>query len=384
MSRHQFEQNNQPSNKPNLVFPDPKVQSESFAFGLEAEFLLTETPTYKPLWHQDLSFAKLNEILESIPFDDLEGDFSPLEVEPPHRKKMPFVVEGYHLPDEDFNMVDMCPKGLEIRTPVCGSIQSCLKTYQNLYQRLQLALKPHNIAAVNLSHHPTASNFKGPMNKRRYDFWLWAMEVMTTYGPDINVSVPTKALEGFQLEDFERKVNYYAPALAAISTGSPFCENQLWKDENGNPGKSYRTFKRSIIAPAVEYHPDEANRFEFKIFEMSPYLVDYENYFLLFLTLVLDKNLKGRASRPERIYQMGEVARKGLEAEGIKKKLNEVLQAANQTLPEYDFSPLSLQKVEKMIKTEQTLADELIGIYENSGSINRVLEHVSTLREVTI
>ena len=81
---------------------------------------------------------------------------------------------------------------------------------------------------------------------------------------------------------------------------------------------------------------------------------------------------------------MGEVARKGLEAEGIKKKLNEVLQAANQTLPEYHFSPLSLQKVEKMIKTEQTLADELIGIYENSGSINRVLEHVSTLREVTI
>ena len=41
-----------------------------------------------------------------------------------------------------------------------------------------------------MSHHPVEDRFEGPQNKRRHDFWQWAMLAMTTYGPDVNVSLP--------------------------------------------------------------------------------------------------------------------------------------------------------------------------------------------------
>ena len=66
---------------------------DAFCFGLEAEFMLVDAKTFRPLWHHDLTFAELNETLESIPFDDLPS-LEGLDLEPPHRKLMPFAVEG--------------------------------------------------------------------------------------------------------------------------------------------------------------------------------------------------------------------------------------------------------------------------------------------------
>src|SRR4051812_41303144 len=87
--------------------------SRGFHFGLEAEFLLVATDTFRPLWHPQLRFEELNAILEAIPVDD----FSPegLDVEPLHHRPGPFVVEGYHLPDPNLNPIDLLPKGIEIR-----------------------------------------------------------------------------------------------------------------------------------------------------------------------------------------------------------------------------------------------------------------------------
>ena len=56
------------------------------------------------------------------------------------RKLMPLAVEGYHVPDQDMNPIDLWPKGIEIRTPVCPSIQECLDCLQVLHARLQVAL----------------------------------------------------------------------------------------------------------------------------------------------------------------------------------------------------------------------------------------------------
>lgn len=382
MSRHQFQSEsfaNRPANKPDSIFPDLKFKSDRFHFGLEAEYLLVRLPDYQPLWYQDLKFTEINEILEGIDLSGIEGDFGPLEIEPPHRKCMPYIVEGYHIPDENFKMVDILPKGVEIRTPVCDSLETCLKVYSQLYTRLQDALAVHGLKAVNLSHHPVETKFEGPMNKRRYDFWQWAMEVMTTYGPDINVSVPTHLLESFHLADFERKVNFYAPALAAVSIGSPFFGNDIWKFDAQSRGKSYRTFKRSVTAPAIEYHAEEGNRFEFKVFEMTPYVEDFKNYFLLFLTVLLSPSLRGRSEKAERIYMMGDVARYGLFANGMKERIQEVL-VASSILREFDFDTSSLEKVRGQVEKSRTLSDELVDVYDHHGSIPKVLEYLSDLR----
>jgi hypothetical protein len=118
-----------------------------FRFGLEAEYLLADRATLRPLWYQDLTFSRLNRLLESIPLDGFEG-MEELELESPHRKNMPFIVEGYHLPNQDPAAEDLLPKGIEIRTPVYGSIGSCLDGFAELHRRMQDALATDNLLAV--------------------------------------------------------------------------------------------------------------------------------------------------------------------------------------------------------------------------------------------
>ncbi len=361
------------------TFPNLSEASETFQFGLEAEFLMVENSTLKPLWYKDLPFKKLNSILEDIPFEDIEGRYDLLHLEAPATKLMPFVVEGYHLPDKDFNMVDVLPKGLEIRTPVCNSIEQTLDAYKKLHLRMQKVLEQFNLKTVSLSHHPIESEFQGPCNKRRYDYWIWAMEVMTTYGPDINVSIPASLLKDFDKADFELKVNYYAPAFTALSVGSPFFKGDLWKTRDGF-GKSYRTHKRSVIAPPIEFHGDEENRFEFKVFDMTPYEKDFHAYFLLFLILVLDKDLKGRSDKATRIYEMGEAARLGLDAFGVKEKLAEVLNDGHLVVEKYGFDSTPLNWIQNRIENNWTLADELIALYQKKGSLKDCLNFLSEIK----
>lgn len=266
-----------------------------FRFGLEAEFILVRIDDFWPLWHQEISFERLNQILERIPIDDI-GSLDGLELEPPHRKLMPYVVEGYHVPDQDFAAIDIKPKGVEIRTPVYHTLSECLLGFETLLKRLQIALQKEGMGVVALSHHPRESRFTGPQNKRRHDFWQWAMEVMTTYGPDINIAVPDEVRERIDLKDLEAKIDYYGPALSALSVASPFTENGLWK-MRGEFGQSYRMFKRSIIAPPVEIHPDENWRLEFKVFDMPNSTLDFQCQFLCFLALLLNPELKGRAGK---------------------------------------------------------------------------------------
>lgn len=350
----------------------------SFRFGLESEYLVARRDTFQPLWHKDLTFSELNECMETVRTDDLPS-MEGCDLEAPHRKLMPFVVEGYHVKDEAFHPIDMMPKGVEIRTPVCNSLDECLDVFEKLYTRLDRAMALKNYAAVALSHHPVASKFWGPQYNRRYDFWLWAMEVMTTYGPDVNISLPDELAARVNQEDLLAKINYYGPAMTAMSVASPFFEGGLW-EFRGQVGKSYRTFKRSVIAPPIEFHPHEAGRLEFKVFEMTNRTEDFRNYFLLFLTLLLDESLSGRAGNAARIYDSGAVARVGMEAETVRERATILLESCHRTLPRWGFSTSSLASFEERVETGRTPADRMIDAYrESGGSIPEVLRKLSRL-----
>ena len=60
--------------------------------------------------------------------------------------------------------------------------------------------------------------------------------------------------------------------------------------------------------------PEEAGRLEYKTFEATCRLDDFSAYFLLWLELLLDEGLRGRASDQTRTYDLGAVARYGLAA----------------------------------------------------------------------
>lgn len=343
-----------------------------FHFGLEAEFLLVDARSFEPLWHPQLRFDELYAILEKIP----AGDFSRegLDDEALHRESLPYIVEGYHLPDPDLNPVDMLPKGIEIRTPACTSIEDCLAALRTLHHRLQRALAERGYRAAVLSFHPTQCHFEGPQNKRRHDFWQWAMEAMTTYGPDVNVSLPSDLGKGLDLDDLDAKVNYYAPALTALSLASPLYDSGLWQIR-GRVGKSVRTYHRSALAPAIEIHPDENLRLEFKSFDMSCSLADYHNYFLVWLALILDDGLAGRATTETRIYDMGQVARDGLDAETIRPRCAEVLSRAPVVLEKWGFDSTPLRLFQQRLDAGRVPADDIIDLYQRERCISGVLRH---------
>jgi hypothetical protein len=354
-----------------------RENGRGFHFGIEAEYLVVEAETFRPLWHDDLEFETLNAALETITFEDLPP-LDGLELEAPHRKLMPFVVEGYHLPSPETSPRDLLPKGIEIRTPVCPSIGTCLESLRVLHERLQVALGELGYRAVSMSHHPTADRFEGPQNKRRHDFWQWAMLAMTTYGPDMNVSLPPDLNERLDFADLHAKVNYYAPALTALSLASPFYLGRLW-EIRGRVGKSIRTYRRSVIAPAIELHPQEAGRLEYKTFETTNRLEDFHAFFLLWLEILMDDGLHGRASEQTRIYDLGAVARDGLAAETVRDRAAEVLDRAPGVLSAQGFDPGPLEPFRLRLETGRLPADDLIDLYEREGSIPAVLRHLATL-----
>lgn len=366
--------NSKPStlnSKPLPTLDSRPATLDQFRFGLEAEFMLVDAATFRPLWHRDLSFVELDEALESIPFDDLPL-LHGLDLEPPHRKLMPFAVEGYHVPDPDMNPIDLLPKGIEIRTPVCSSIGECLECLRTLHDRLRGALVERGYRLVSLSHHPIEYAFEGPQNKRRYDFWQWAMEVMVTYGPDVNISLPRELNDRLDFNDLHAKVNYYGPAMAAVSLASPLYRGGLWTIR-GQVGKSIRTHRRSVIAPAIELHPHENGRLEFKLFEATNRLADYHAYFLLWLTVLLDDGLRGRAHNQTRVYDLGAVARFGMEAESVRERATELLTAAPAVLEKHGFDTSPLEEFRRRVATGRLPADDIIDQFSHTGSLPDVL-----------
>lgn len=358
---------------------EKKRMAKDFHFGLESEYMVVDKNDFRPLWHQDLRFDRLNAIFESISLEGLpscEG----MDLEPPQTKLMPFVVEGYHLPDMDFRAKELLPKGVEIRTPICSSLDEVLQVHRVLFLRLKKAMEENGYDIVALSHHPLHTKFSGPQNKRRHDYWQWSMEVMTTYGPDINVSLTNELAALVSHEDLEAKINYYGPALSALSAASPFCDGGPWALRQGF-GKSFRMHKRSYIAPPIEFHPDEGNRYEFKVFDMPNSIHEIEAQFLSFLALILDEGLTGRATKQTRIYDLGQVARRGLQAEDMTERASELLERAPGVLSEWGYDIEALDVFRQRVLSGRTPADDMLDLYQKTNSFFDVLKSRTDLRD---
>jgi carboxylate-amine ligase len=353
-------------------------RAQGFRFGLESEYLLVEAATYRPLGYRELNFDELDAMLESIPIDDLPstGDLQPT---PPHRKVMPYYIEGYHVPDLETEGAYVIPKGIEIRTPPRDSIAQTLELLATLYERLQEALTRYGYQAVALSHHPLEEDFTGPQGKRPYERWQWCMQAMLTYGPDINISLPPDLAKQLDTTDLFAKVNYYAPALAAMSLASPIHRGKPWII-NGRLGRSVRTYRRSLSGQALRVHPKQGWRLEFKSFEMSPRLGDFHAYLLLWLTLLLDTDLAGWANNQARVYDLGAVACHGLHVRHVRERAAEVLESAERTLPAWGFDPTPLEPFSQRVATRRVPADDILALYKRDRSLPGVLRHLAGLR----
>ena len=104
---------------------------------------------------------------------------------------------------------------------------------------------------------------------------------------------------------------------------------------------------------------------EFKLFEDTNRLEDYHAYFLLWLMLLLDDDLKGHARDQTRIYDLGAVARFGLESDTIRERADAILTRPPVVLDCHGFDATPLTAFETRLETNHLPADEIIELFEH-------------------
>lgn len=354
--------------------PRPAGSDPGFQFGLEVEYLLVDADSFRPLWLRELSFPDLAHALGSVPTADIPG-LEGLSVKPPHRRRMPFYVEGYHVPDPDSPEAELWPKGLEVRTPPMGTPEAAVSMLGTLLDRLGPALRPLGLRMVAVAHHPLETWFEGPRGSRAHDRWQWAQRAMLTHGPDMNVSLPEPLSRHLEGPDLGAKVNAYAPALTVLSLASPLFAGEPWRTR-GRVGKSIRTHHRSVFGQAMKRHPSPAGRYEFKSFDMTHRLGELHAYLLLWLAVLLDDGLLDRATETERIYDLGAIARDGLDVPHVRHRTAEVLERAPAVLAAHGFNARPLATVAARLASHRLPADEILENFDREGSLEGALRHL--------
>jgi hypothetical protein len=341
-----------------------------FGFGIEAEFLLVENVSFKPLWFDQLKFDELLALVESIDSEPMSR--AGFNQKPLHNGCGHYLIEGYTVTDKDFVAQTILPKGVEIRTPLVQNPSAAIFDLKHLHQKLVERLIKSGMNTAILSHHPTGENFSAPANYSRHDYWQWAITATATYGPDFNISLPSSLSANINLEKLNRRINFYMPSVIALSLASPLFAGDLWKIK-GRIGKSVRTYRRSLWAPSFYVHEKPELRFEFKGFEMTRSLDDYNAYFLLSLALLLDGSLTGEASDQTRIYDLGQIAVTGLELDFVQERAFAVLESAEKIATRFGFARNGLNDLWKRMYSKRVPADDIIDMFTRTNSLPETL-----------
>lgn len=349
------------------------IRRTEFGFGLEAEYLLIEKNGYRPLFCDKLDSDDLLRLVEEIPVSDISKDG--FNIKPLHRQAIPYLIEGYYLTDDEMKPLKLLPKGIELRTPIAPSINEAIETLRLLTGRLSNAVASRNWALCCISHHPIETDFQAKRNYRRDDYWQWALTAMTTFGPDINISLPSEIAKSIDLDALERKINYYMPPLVALTFASPFEKGRLWEID-GKTGLSVRTYKRSTCAPLFYVHEKPELRFEFKGFEMPLDFEDYAAFFLTSLAILLDPALQKSASNDDRIAQLRKLAINGVGPEESE-IAQELITSARKIAKENYIPAANLSILEQRLKANDCPSKMMIEKFLATGSIENVLHSLT-------
>ena len=90
--------------------------------------------------------------------------------------------------------------------------------------------------------------------------------------------------------------------------------------------------------------------------------------------------MEGRATEQTRIYDMGQVARYGLDAETVRTRAREVLTTTPKALRPWGFDCEPLHHFWTRLEAERLPADEIIELFDREKSIPGVLRHLVDLQ----
>lgn len=349
------------------------TRKNKFGFGIEAEYLLLDKDS-RPLFCEDLNFETLLKSVDEIATSDLGIDG--FNIKPLHKNANPYLIEGYYLTDQNMKPHTLLPKGIEVRTPMRASIDDAVQTLSDATERLRAkVLRDFGFQLCSISHHPTESNFQAAPNYKRHDYWQWALTAMTTFGPDINISLPPSLIDEVDQNALNARINFYMPAVIALTFASPFSQGQPWT-QDAVIGKSLRTYNRSQWAPLYYVHTEPSLRFEFKGFEMPQEQGDYKAFFLVALALLLDPALKMQTSDQERIANLRHFALHGLKSKAGQLCAKTLLNAAERTALRLSLDAGCLKPLWNRLETGTTPADQMLELFNKENSLTKVLEQL--------
>lgn len=304
-------------------------------------------------------------------------------------------LEGDERFDETGKLVDLKIKGLEIRTPICSSIEQVIEVLSDLESKLRKRLSSagYDIAIAGFNPVVSEYRFAPPLNQweiymraehREYDA---ATVSNLTYGPDINLS-----FDDFTDKDVinaVKKLNYYGPYLAAFSLNAPVVNSTLWG------GLSRRTYERNSLRPtargfvraAVEpvspsiltaRIPAECGRIEFKSFDMVPDKNYQKGLIALTLGVIRSKELTAVSEEPDgELYK--KVATAGFVEPRIREQAQAVLSQARTALQaEFPSYAEFLLPLEAALNTRDTFAARLARQFSDTGKLYWEIDQSNT------
>ncbi len=354
---------------------------EDFRFGIEHEFAVAREgrfcdPATTP-------FADLQAVVDELPLHP--EDYPGLRVGDLGVKRKRWYIEGFERFDPHGRYLRTEPKGFEIRTPICASLDEAIATLQADTARWQQVAERHGFRPLRTALNPSRSEYvpEPPLNEwelanRRSPEERTAHIPMVTFGPDLNLSHP--ALTTAETIDIGQRLTAASPFIVPFSFSSPFADGGAWG------GLSRRTHLRTGPRPAVLVHvgsdddvipssptltdrarlPAEVGRIEFKAFDCVSDPELYRALGTLLLGLALDTTPAARAVVPDAgLHRRAALA--GFEDAAIADGAAAALRAARAALPAEMAAHLEL--LAAMLRDRRTPAHAMLETRRSTGSL---------------
>lgn len=359
-----------------------KYHIEGFRFGIEHEFaVVSDSGQFCDF--SNTTFEDFDRVIEEMP--TIPTDYPGLRVGDLGIKSKRWYIEGFERFSEHGGYLYTVPKGFEIRTPICNSLEEAVTTLAADFEAWRLVAQKYGFRASTTSFNPFAEAYvpDPPLNAwegehRKSPEERTAHMHMLTAGPDISFSHPE--LSADSVIDIGKKLTFYSPFIVPFSFSSPFYRGGLWG------GLSRRTYFRTGARPAalvflkgsdklIVSSPtltdlarieSEAGRIEFKAFDTVDDLKLYGSLGALLVGLALDESLDGRALVPDKgMHQLS--ATHGFYDQQIYEGTARVLEAAYKGLP-HDLHP-HIDVLQSILASKRTPAHRMIDIYEQTGNV---------------
>lgn len=330
----------------------------------------------------DLEWSRMNELLNSA-FPE-ERACWPAKY-PGHRNS-PFYLEGFdHYSEGDFKFLGLQVKGVELRTDIADSAQSCLAEAVSLFDVLRETLSGEGLRPLVFGSHPSAPPFRGEQAQRSLADWKAAEVTMSTTGLHVNLSVPSDVTIDFA--KVRNALNLFAPAMVLFSLNSPFLHGKVWTLPDGLRGKSSRTFLRSFYRDPIRAKEGiRGTRFHCSLFDMVPELPVLGALMELTMGALLAEWKIDPIADSVRAYNMAEVAKHGFNTvlfDGntfsmrVEDLASELLSIATKALEKYGIQARFLNELSPILNNRTLFADRLLESYENFGSLKPLIDRAT-------